>query len=178
MPRSKTHVSKLPKDLRDPIDVRPPSLALNEDEFKRYCDNRFAFVLSERLRKLDMLMTVLQAPDADPYFQLLWTCLELAQKVYPGFLTTDLDGARPKGRQKRSGLFADPAAALVWVELLKRQGLVKTDEDACKWLIQAQDERLQKGHHKTELDSKVISSASVISRARKAQGKARNSSGQ
>jgi hypothetical protein len=168
---------KLPKDLRDPIEVQPPSLALNEDELKTYCDNRFAFVLTERLRKLDTLMTALKVPDAHPTFRLLWTCLELAQKSYPGFRTTDLDGVRRQGRKRRSGLFADPATTLALIDVLKREGFVKNDKDACRWLIQAEDEGLLKSNRRTELESKVRTSASVVSRARKAGGRANKAAG-
>jgi hypothetical protein len=172
MPRSKTLVSKLPRELRDPIEVAPPPLFLGEAEFKEWLQKRHDRILTEKLRKLTLLMTELKMPEEQPQGclsqgRLLFLCLELAEKLYPGFQTTD-EGAKRKGRPKRTDLFfGDPTILLKGVDDLQRQGLAGTDEDACRWFLEIEQEVDGKRSNRTELNRRAKSFASEVSRERK-----------
>jgi hypothetical protein len=164
MPRSKTQISKLPRDLKEPIEFGRPSLLWGDAEFASWLNERNRFVLAEQLRKLEVLMKELKAPD-DSAVRLTWLCLELAKKLYPGFLTTI--EAKPKGRPRRinaadSHLFDDPASALAMVDVMRRDGVAKTDLDACFMLSKIRDEKLRGA----ELDRKARSLASIIATTR------------
>lgn len=86
MPRSKTQISKLPRDLREPMEFGRPALGWSDAKVADWFEERHRFVFSERLRKLNLLLRELKAPAADPNMQFLWLCLELAKKLYPGFV--------------------------------------------------------------------------------------------
>jgi hypothetical protein len=170
MPRSKTQISKLPRDLRDPMEFGRPSIAWTDAEVAAWFDERWRFILSERLRKLDVLLRELKAPIGDAQARLLWLCIELAKKLYPGFCT-ELDGAERKGRARRGKgqegrALEDPTTALMVVEQMRQNGIAETDLDACKILAGILDESLKSPARKSALERKARSLASVVSTTR------------
>jgi hypothetical protein len=171
MPRSKTHVSKLPGDLRDPMEFGRPSLCWTDAEVTAWIERRWAFIATEQLRKLGVLLRELGAPPNDfSQPRLLWLSIELAKKLYPGFCT-ELDGAKPKGRPRRgkgagAGAFEDPTQMLLIVEILRDGGKVNTDFEACKILAQIDDEELASPARKTALEKKAKALATIVSTTR------------
>jgi hypothetical protein len=177
MPRSKTQISKLPRDLKEPIVFARPSLLWSEEEMRAWRGKRAIFILHEHLRKLHMLMKELNAPEIGPQLRMFWLCIELAKELYPGF-RLDSEGAKRKGRPsgaERGGL-DDPQTQLVMVDNLREQGIAKSDLEACTFILLARDEGLKSGLRKRELERKAKSMASVVatlraSKKRKAEGK-------
>jgi len=170
VPRSKTHVSKLPRDLRDPIEFGRPSLAWDDAQVAAWFKQRHAFVLTEQMRKLDVLIRELNPEAAGSPGALMWLCIELAKKLYPGFCT-ELDGVARKGRPRRGkdkegGALDDPTAALMFVEQFRKAGKAESDLDACKILAGILDESLLSPARKSALERKARSLASVVSTTR------------
>jgi hypothetical protein len=123
MPRSKTQISKLPRDLKEPIEFGRPALDWSDAQVNEWSNERRLFVVTERLRKLEVLMQEMKAPRSDlSAAAVLWLCIELAKKRYPGF-RTDLDGTKRKGRPKRGKgdddhLIDNPATSLMFVDAM------------------------------------------------------------
>ena len=165
----------LPSYLKEPIEFGRPSLAWNDDELAAWFNDRHRFVRSEQVRKLNLLLKELQAPDADPNLQLVWLCVELAKKLYPGFCT-ELDGVKRKGAPRRAdragrGGMDDPRVQMVLVDLLVKRGVVKTASAACKILLEIKDSGLSLPGRQSELNTKARSLASIISRTRASAGR-------
>jgi hypothetical protein len=166
MPRSKTQISRLPKDLRDPIEWGDISLPdyMKPGRFDAWWRERLVFALSERLRKMELLMDVLEIPPAERIVRVTALCLMLAEKLYPGFRTT-LDGKK-QGRPRRGadGDQLPPWAVLIMIDGMLKEGLAKTDLEACKRWLGYDDKN--KNLSRSELEKKAKSLASVISTLR------------
>lgn len=175
MPRSKTQISKLPRDLRDPIEWGSISLPdyMKPGRFDAWWRERMVFALNERLRKMELLMNVLKIPPAERIVRVTALCLMLAEKLYPGFGTT-LDGKK-QGRPRRGSNGTElPAPALLeMVEMLRKGGAADTDEAACAMWLRACEEN--KTLSRAKIETKARSMASVVSTTRKgARRKAAN----
>lgn len=181
MPRSKTNISKMPRALREPIEVKSPPWNLNEDETKAWLAHDGARIGAKTISKLCLLMDELKIPKTNnPLAQWVLLFAHLARKLYPGFLTTS--ETRPKGRPRRgqrrvaSGggeLMPDlpriserPEFALVMIDLFRHQG-VATDKSACERLLTCEDPSLSSPHRRTDLERKTRSLASVIATMRR-----------
>jgi hypothetical protein len=201
MPRSKTGASKLPKALRTPIDDGwpPLSVQLNESELKAWQARSRAAVFVESLAKLDGLMDELKIPQTtDPRMRFVLLSLALARKLYRGFLCAS--EAKPAGRPRRGqgkvkiaeveasafhngqvympdgSIFDDPIMALVLVDELRKSGNAASDEEACAFLLTAQNKDLAASRNRAELKRKAGSMACIVattrmSTKRKADGK-------
>jgi hypothetical protein len=166
MPRSKTQISKLPKALREPIEFGRPSVLWSEAEFNAWLKQRNAFVLNEKVGRLELLMRQLKIPGDVPQIRMLFLCLNLAERLYPGFRTT-ADGAKPQGRPRRGAADADqqpPELTLFMVDQLRKAGAAKRDVDACKMLLGYRDEN--KKLSRSELERKAKSMATMVSTMR------------
>jgi hypothetical protein len=129
---------------------------------------RSLFILSEQLRKLDILMAELRAPKLDdPLHRLIWLSIELAKKLYPGFSTET--EAKPRGRPRGARPFSNPEIVLILVEALRRHGHVQSDDEAARFLLACENEGLDRPHRKTELAKKARTLAGAVSRARAAK---------
>jgi hypothetical protein len=177
MPRSKTQISKLPRDLKEPIEFGRPALDWSDAQVNEWSNERRLFVVTERLRKLEVLMQEMKAPRSDlSAAAVLWLCIELAKKLYPGF-RTDLDGTKRKGRPKRGKgdddhLIDNPATSLMFVDAMRAHGVAETDLDACKKLVKIKHPEAKAAG----LEKKAKSLASIVatmrtSGRRKAAGK-------
>lgn len=166
MPRSKTQISKAPRDLRDPIELGRPSLLWNDAEMAKWMGEMKAFMFTEQNRKLDLLMDWLGIPKADGLVRHYFLSLELAKILYPGFLTTN--DVKRKGRPSRGSgpVLNDPEFQLMWVDLFRAQGLAESDLEACKIYLKTFDKRLKSERWKDELTTRATSMASVVATAR------------
>ena len=163
MPRSKTQISKLPKDLREPIEFGRPSLLWSEAESDAWFKKRCQFVGLERTRKLFLLMDELKITGDSFQTKMAVLVMTLAKNLYPGFSTT-LDAKRPGRPRRADGNQLPPQGVLIMIDGMLKEGMAKTDLEACKIWLGYNDEN--KRFSRSELDKKAKSLASVISTLR------------
>jgi hypothetical protein len=157
MPRKQLDLPKWSGELAKPIDI-PGGWSLD----KEGVDKGMVELLGARLEKLQLLAKALGVPSlektSDPVVFYAAIAIELACLVCPGFQL------KPPSRN----LFNRRAAPgwLFWIELLKRDGRVKSDLEGCMFVLKVVQPELARPHNKSKLRQQALTLRNLISQER------------
>jgi hypothetical protein len=177
MARAKRLIRKFKNpELNRAIELRRPSLAWTDTEMTKFTEDEQKRVHAEMMRKTELMFAEYQIPRTAEFgAKILLLCFGLLADFVPGFRV--VEKAAGVGRPKKDNLFTEPTFLTVMVDVLKRNGMARTDTDAYGILAEAEDPTLKSLRARTRRAKRVrrlanIGSAARAAARRKFEGKA------